>query len=68
MTVCDSCLSMAKEASEGFNLCASKVARLFGNDIADHVCEGRDGFRKCDCACNPGAKTPLEMVFRGKKN
>lgn len=50
--VCDTCLDMAREESEGSGVSAVKVARMMGDEIADHICEARDNGRKCNCRCN----------------
>ena len=50
--VCESCMNMAREESEGYGISPSLVAKQYGAEISDHICDARDNGKPCGCACN----------------
>lgn len=50
--VCDSCIeAVFDEGPVQEREDAIVLARDFGADIADHICEGREAGEPCGCAC-----------------
>lgn len=53
MSVCDACLEAAIEDGADEDI-AEEICLSFGADMADHLCDWREGNqpKRCACACN----------------